>query len=207
MGFIWLYSNIHMLKLKTGARAWFRSSRSESPELKGWKPCQAWTCVIGLRHHQCLQDHRQRRLQPRIGIVLGSSLINQILDIWAQPWSNKSLQVWSNKWDIWVYLYQLTHGMGSPHVICYMFCMQGTPASKPTGTRMTKLTDQQKEDIMNMAGPACMDSQERKRQYSYGEGYQQVLQPHFAGQILAMLWWGEVWAGHGGLEHTTYPSK
>ena len=56
--------------------------------------------------------------------------------------------------------------MGSPHVICYMFCMQGTPASKPTGTRMTKLTDQQKEDIMNMAGPACMDSQERKRQYS-----------------------------------------
>ena len=33
-------------------------------------------------------------------------------------------------------------------------------------SRMTKLTEEQKEDISNMASPACMEAAERKRQYA-----------------------------------------
>ena len=40
------------------------------------------------------------------------------------------------------------------------------PGSSGGAPRMTKLTDQQKEDIASMASPACMESAERKRQYA-----------------------------------------
>ena len=36
----------------------------------------------------------------------------------------------------------------------------------PTNTRMTKLSEEQKDQIRDMASPQCMEASERKRQYS-----------------------------------------
>ena len=47
-----------------------------------------------------------------------------------------------------------THGAGQ--------CKPGSGGA----SRMTKLSEEQKEHISNMAAPACMESSERKRQYA-----------------------------------------